>query len=154
MEAEEARLSQRLEEMRAEKVALGRIVSRLRRPAAAATTQKRRVRVPVSITEIVGMSIEEAAAHIAEKNRGIFKFTAARRAMVSAGIVPEGNRGSTAVYRVMSESTLFRKGSMRGEYELIEEDGDGKKETAEPTSPFPHSTSVSTRYSPPREAAV
>ena len=67
------------------------------------------------------MSIEEAAAHIAEKNRGIFKFTAARRVMVSAGIVPEVNPGSTAVYRVMSESTRFRKGSMRGEYELIEE---------------------------------
>ena len=119
LETEEARLRQRLEEVTAEKGALARIVSRFRRPAASPTARNRRTVVPVSVAELVGKTIEEAAVHIAARSGGIFKFTAARRVMVEAGLVADGNSGSTALYHVMSESTQFRKGSMRGEYELI-----------------------------------
>ena len=130
---------------------IGLIQRMLERRAPGDTTpeQKPRTRtrsdLKVSVDEIRGMTPEEAAVRIAERNGGRFRSVPARKAMVQAGIVPPGNPGSTLLYQTMTDSRRFKRGQLRGEYILLPKEME-VTEAQHPT-PFPIAASgVPTRY--------
>jgi hypothetical protein len=104
--------------------------------------------------EIVGMGLLEAAIFIAKRNLDVFKFTAARRIMVEAGLLEDGNAGSAALYKAVSESDRFEKPEgLRGQYRLVEPAPESEVRAEMPAAFRPRqdqgtSGSVVTRYRP------
>ncbi len=148
LDMEEIRLARRLEEISVEKATLDRLVARFERGSSGRATNRRRAPAfQIALDEVRGLSIEDAAIKIAEKNGGRLKSTAARKVMVAAGVLADGTAGSTALYKTLNESERFDK-TNRGEYRLRR-----KEVTAPKPSPF-RSSGAQFLTRPRREIAV
>ncbi|MCY3970635.1 MAG: hypothetical protein OXG74_11930 [Acidobacteria bacterium] len=80
---------------------------------------RKSVDLHVTAVEIKGMSVEEAAVLIAQRNDGRIKSTPARELMKEAAILPRDGRASTRLYHFLSTSARFESVG-RGEYQLDE----------------------------------
>lgn len=87
----------------------------------------RAVTVAVPLDELKGLTPLDAAILIAQRNGGVLKFVAARRAMIAAGVLPNTNAGSTRLFRAVNESERFHRGPIKGEYRLAREEGETRE---------------------------
>lgn len=79
----------------------------------------------VNVEDLKGMTVADAAKHIARANGGLLLMTPARRLMEQAGIIQDSNYARNLVHRTVAvESGAFVKaeGEGKGRYHLIEDD--------------------------------
>ena len=73
----------------------------------------------VSVDDINGMGIEDAARHIAAKNNNELISTPARKLMEQAGVLPVEGSG-THLYQALKDSRFFEQTGTRGRWVSVE----------------------------------
>jgi hypothetical protein len=128
------RLEQRLDEERAKLAAYELVIddgSRTETPRAS-----RRTRIAVTVADLRGLEPRDALVRIAERDDGTLRYTAARRAMVDAGLVAEGRDGIEEMRTLMNDHPRFERIiGEKGRYRLVELDEDDA-DSAPPYNPF------------------
>lgn len=77
---------------------------------------------PVSVDQLRGNGIVEAALMIAESEQNVLRMTHARNMLVEAGVVPPGRDGISKFFRAIQDSHRFEPiNGKRGRYRLLPE---------------------------------
>lgn len=83
---------------------------------------ERPVAVGVSVDDLRELSVIDAAVKIAQRNRRVLPVTRARKAMVAAGVLPDGRDGTKALFAALRSSDQFEAiEGRRGQYALLPE---------------------------------
>ncbi len=77
--------------------------------------------IGINPEEIAGKSLKEALLHIAERCDGVLRVTPARKLLIDAQVLSNGQSGSNRINAALGEMLEFRRTDRRGTYCLVDE---------------------------------
>ena len=132
-EATVARLEERLAEERARLAAYDLVIGDAERKETPRLS--RRMRVPLAVDDLRGLEPRDALVRIAQREGGTLKYTAARRALVEAGLIAEGREGIEEMRALVNEHPRFERViGEKGRYRLVLDEPGEVEEPARATS--------------------
>lgn len=77
----------------------------------------------VAVEDVAGLSVDDSLILIGKRNGNVLKVTPARRLLVEAGVVEEGQGGRTAVnHAIQRLGRRLKRTRIKGTYEVVDAD--------------------------------